>query len=400
MASAIYSISYLVSIYSRIWWPLVFSPLATLTIYYSLEKIKQGNIKWAWLMFAALTLALHGEPPNFTTLILIISAVVIFKLNWKNRHFLGAALMFLFSHITLVIFEFKHNFVITNAVNQILTKIADHAKTTVPVLNVIPQIIYSFARIIYPSGKPDTVYQIGWCQEYLLERISSIPMVLLIISVLVIFLFIIVSLAKFRHQSFGGQLAVIHLIILISGLTFFSFVSGTPIYEWFFYHLFPIFSFIWAIILLKIYRINKIAFWIILVTFILINFHAQITAKNSHSLTKKDQAVRFALKQIPPEANFSIDSLGRCFAWSGYRTLFIQHGRIPAKSYLDELFGSWLYPAELTNETPQWQIYFVDHEPYPFDDKTQEKYQQLKTSANFSGQFGEIEVFVTNLLPP
>lgn len=400
IAAAIYGFSYLTSIYSRVWWPLVFSPPATLAVYYGLWKIKQGYPKWAWPMFGALTLALHGEPPNLTTLILIIAAVVIFQLNWKNRHFLGAALMFLFSHITLIIFEFKHNFVITDSLSQMLSKIANPAITATPVLNVIPQILYSFARIIYPSGKPDTAYQIGWCQEYLLDRTTSIPLILLMASALILSLFIIISLIKFRHRSFGEQLAAIHMIILVAGLIFFSLVSDTPIYEWFFYHLFPLFSFIWAIVLLKIYRINRFWFWLALPAILLINFHAQIIAKNSHSLAKKDQAVEFALNQIPAEAKFSVDSIGRCLAWSGYRTLFIQHGRIPAKSYLDELFGSWLYPAELTNETPQWQIYFVDHEPYPFDDKTQEKYQIVKNASNASRRFGAIEVFVTNRLPP
>ncbi len=398
-ASAIYSFSYLISIYSRVWWPLVFSPPATLIVYYGLWKIKQGHSGWSWPMFAALTLALHGEPPNLTTLILIFTAVLIFKINWKNRHFIGAISMFLLSHATLIIFEFKHQFVISKAFVQMLTKLTSPVITEAPVANVIPQILYGFARIIYPSGKPDTVSQIGWCQEYLLERTLSIPMILLTISALIIFLFIIISLLKFRYQSFGNQLAAIHLIILISGLVFFSFVSGTPIYEWFFYHLFPIFSFIWAIALLKIHRIGRFWFWLVLPAILLTNFYTQIIAENSHGLAKKNQAVQFALKQIPPDANFSIDSLGRCLAWSGYRTLFIQHGRVPAKSYLDELFGSWLYPTELTNKIAEWQIYFVDHEPYPFDDKTQEKYQQLKASANFSGRFGAIEVFVANQLP-
>jgi len=394
-ASAIYSFSYLVSIYSRVWWPLVFSPLASLIVYYSLWKIKQGHSGWAWPMFAALTLALHGEPPNLTTLIIIVATVLIFKIHWKNRHFLGAALMFLFSHITLIIFEFKHNFIITNSLGQMLTKSVNPAITATPVLSVIPQILYGFTRIIYPSGKPDTVSQIGWCQEYLLERTTSIPLPLLITSALILFLFIIISLVKFRNQSFGNQLAVIHLIILVSGLIFFSFVSGTPIYEWFFYHLFPIFSFIWAIGLLKIHRISRIFFWLTLSAILLINFHTQIIAENSHGLAKKNQAVKFALSQIPAEAKFSIDSIGRCLAWSGYRTLFIQHGRIPAKSYLDELFGNWLYPAEMVNEIVERQIYFVDHEPYPFDTKTQEKYDRVKNSSIASRRFGAIEVFVT-----
>ena len=138
----------------------------------------------------------------------------------------------------------------------------------------------------------------------------------------------------------------------------------------------------------------------VLTTFLLINFNAQIIAKNSHSLAKKNQAVQFALKRISPNTDFSVDSLGRCLGWSGYRTLFIQHGRIPAKSYLDELFGSWLYPIELTNETTQRQIFFVDHEPHPFDAKTQEKYDRVKNSAITSHRFGAIEVFVANQLPP
>lgn len=400
IAAAISGFSYLTSIYSRVWWPLVFSPPATLAVYYGLWKTKRGYPKWAWPMFAGLTLALHGEPPNLTTLILIMTAILIFKINWKNRHFLGAALMFLFSHITLVIFEFKHNFVIANSLSQMLTKLTNPAIPITPVLSVIPQILYGFTRIIYPSGKPDTAYQIGWCPEYLLDRTTNIPVMLLMVSALILFLFITISLLKFRRKSFGNQLALIHLIILVFSLVFFSFVSGTPIYEWFFYHLSPTFSFIWALALLTIRRISRLGFWLILSSTLLINSYAQIIAENSHGLAKRNQAVEFALSQIPAEDKFSIDSIGRCLAWSGYRTLFVQHGRIPTKSYLDELFGNWLYPAELTNKTARWQIYFVDHEPYPFDAKTQDKYQMVKKASTASRRFGAIEVFITNRLPP
>lgn len=393
VASLLYSFSYLAAIYSRNWWPLVFSPLATLIVYYSLIKIINGKLRWAWPMFISLTLALHGEPPNLTTLFLILISIPIFKIKWRSSHFLGGLTLLIISHLTLLIFEFRHQFTITKALLALITKLGSPSLSNSPISLVIPQIIRSFARFIYPSGRLDTVFQIGWCPEYLQEIINSTPSWLNLLSALILILFILFTFRYFRHRALGYQLISLHLIILVISLLFFSVASGTPIYEWFFYHLFPIFSLIWAAVLVFLFSGHNKHFFLLpkfvatAVLFIVcgINFRAQLIAKNSHSLGFRQQAVNFAISSLPQNANFSIESIGKCFAWSGYRTLFIQKNRQPVNSYLDELFGSWLYPAEIKNIQPTWQAIFVDHE------------DNLKIhlpDTNLRARFGDIEVFI------
>jgi len=114
-ASALYATSFLTSIYSRIWWPLTFSPIATLLTYLSLSQMRKGKPWWSWPMFLSLTLALHGEPPNLTTLIVLIASFILLGVPWKNKHVVAGFLLLLLSHLPVLAFEFKHGFTTTQS---------------------------------------------------------------------------------------------------------------------------------------------------------------------------------------------------------------------------------------------------------------------------------------------
>lgn len=390
-ASLLYASSYLISIYNRIWWPLTFSPVATLLTYFSLLQMQQGKLLWAWPMFLSLTLALHGEPPNLTTLIVVIASFLLLGVPWKNKHVAAGCLLLLFSHLPVLVFEFKHDFTTTQSLIRFAQeKLASPPQET-PIGSVVPQIVSSLSRIIYPSGRLETSAQIGWCANYLSERMKTIPSIILVFSFLLLVSTITIALLSWKNRSFGFRLLSLHLVVLIGGLVFFSLASGTPIYEWFFYHLFPTFILLWSLAIWSVLK-RRIVLALTLITAIVsMNAHANLVATNPHGLFNRRQAMEYALSIIPKNEPFSIDSLGRCFAWSGYRTLSILEHRMPSKSYLDDLFGSWLYPMELYDETPRWAAIFVDHERYALDTKTVLRYRTATEHATTRARFGAIE---------
>lgn len=396
-ASLLYASSYLVSIYSRIWWPLIFSPIATLFTYFSLSQMRQRKLSWAWPMFLSLTLALHGEPPNLTTLIVVIASFLLLGVPWKNKHVIAGFLLLVLSHLPVLAFEFKHGFAITQSLTRFAQEKFFSPSQETPIGSVVPQIVFSLSRIIYPSGRLETSAQIGWCTNYLSERMKMIPSILLVFSFLLLVSTITIALSSWKNRSFGFRLLSLHLVVLIGGLVLFSFSSGTPIYEWFFYHLFPTFILLWSLAIWSVLKHRVILALLLIAAIISMNVHANLVATNPHGLSYRRQAMEYALSIIPNNESFSIESLGRCFAWSGYRTLSILENRMPSKSYLDDLFGNWLYPLELYGETPRWAVIFVDHERYPLDTETILRYRTATERATQRARFGVIEVLLQKI---
>lgn len=396
VASALYATSYLTSIYSRIWWPLTFSPIATLVVYQSLKRIKEGRVRWAWPLFVALTIAFHGEPPNATTILLIVLSFVIFKLPWKNPHVVGGSSFFILSHIPVALFDVKHDFVITKGLVHLVQSFAKTG-SAVSLTSITTPAIHALARFLVPSGRPDTIAQIGWCPEYLAERINGIPPWFFLLSTFLVIGFFIHTVRKFSKKSPGVQLIAMHIVILLGGLALFDVLSPTPIHEWFFYHLFPTSALLWAFVIVSATRSSPVFCVIAISGIVIINAWTIISSENSHGLGYRAKAVDFTLSVLPTDASFSVASIGRCFAWSGYRTLFVSRGRIPTKSYLDELFGGWLYPKELSDRQPLWRVTFVDHERYPLDAETVLRYRAATERATQRARFGAIEVLLQKI---
>ena len=215
---------------------------------------------------------------------------------------------------------------------------------------------------------------------------------ILIFAILVIML---IAIIESRHRALGRKILLTHLLISIAGIFFYQLLFPNYLHLWFFTVLFPAVTILSAIGFTAVAKRVRYPSVFLIGIIIVINVLMTLTTDNQLSLGYKLAAVKFAQSKITSVDRVEIRSIGNCFGWSGYRYLFTWIGHTPVKSYLDNLFGDWLYPAELTATPPTQIITFIDHEPRPFPRETQQLYEAAKTDSVSGARFGAIEVFIS-----
>src|SRR3989338_597740 len=116
LAAVFFTFSYLTVIYNRTWWPLTFSPLISLVSYLLIfQIIRTKNLKLTIPLAATMVVAAQTDPSNFSTLVLIVVLWFVYKLPIRNKYVIISLLIFILSHIPLVIFDLRHDFLNTKA---------------------------------------------------------------------------------------------------------------------------------------------------------------------------------------------------------------------------------------------------------------------------------------------
>ena len=199
-----------------------------------------------------------------------------------------------------------------------------------------------------------------------------------------------------RRRHLGFQIIASHLIIAVFGGVFFYnlFFPGQT-HEWFFYVLFPAFSFIIGLALSQLWRFSRPAAIVGLFAFIVINLHSFFNTSSDFGFQQKSQAIKFAISQVGSRP-FYLDSIGDCHSYEGSRFLFWLYGQEPAASYMDPVYGNWLYPQpSLTQDDLSTQVVLVSRA----DQASSEflaKYQAYLNLDPISRQFGAIQVLIIN----
>jgi len=235
--------------------------------------------------------------------------------------------------------------------------------------------------------------QIAPSAEYILTKYRTIPILALIGSVTVLISFFI-DLQKDK-KNLAKLIIGLHLIIALTGIAVQNVFFGNWNFEWLMQVLFPAYAIISAIILNKIISIKwlKIPLYLLIFTFILFSTKVILTSPNSYNLSDKTKAVKFAIQKVDKQP-FALDSIGKNFAWGGYRYLFYLYGHEPVKSYMDPVFADWMYPKEsLTKEHPPTVVAIMNPDFY-IDPLYWETYQRYLDKTITRKNFGRIEVLI------
>jgi len=342
-----------------------------------------------------MVVAVQTDPSNFSTLLLIVILWFLFKLPLKSKYTLGALLILLLSHIPLIIFDLRHDFLNTKA---LLKFFAGSTGAGINLdLNVLSETLLllprSFARFFWVFGEKDVAVQIAPSAEYILTKYRTIPILALIGSVTVLISFFI-DLQKDK-KNLAKLIIGLHLIIALTGIAVQNVFFGNWNFEWLMQVLFPAYAIISAIILNKIISIKwlKIPLYLLIFTFILFSTKVILTSPNSYNLSDKTKAVKFAIQKVDKQP-FALDSIGKNFAWGGYRYLFYLYGHEPVKSYMDPVFADWMYPKEsLTKEHPPTVVAIMNPDFY-IDPLYWETYQRYLDKTITRKNFGRIEVLI------
>lgn len=386
----IYVFSYLINIYDRITLTIYLGPILSLLTYLSLFKlIEEKQKKWLFILSGIFIFSTQ-EGSLISLIFLSIFSLIIFKVKYKLRDYLAPFLIYLATFLPLVIFNFRHQFQLTNGLITFFKLSGFNSKTLTFPFSYLSLMMKTFIRMLVPTGINDLNVQILPCKEYL-DHISKVtPSYYPIIGLFLLIIFIV--LRQIKKVNLGKKLIIIHLSIVTFGLLVYSIVNPGHLYEWFFVVLFPAYSFIIANLLYYLTnKVHKIIPLFLLTLFIFINLKFIITVNAAVGYKDKIAAVKYAASIINGK-DFDLEILGnRCNGY-GYRYLFTYIGKEPVKSYIDYQFAEWLYPKTQEKESTV-KIVLV---PLP-DLDTEElrsKYEDYKKEALQSKKFHNLEVLL------
>lgn len=394
-AAILYTFSYLVNIHNRAFNTLVMGPISALIVYLALYKIiKEKKINWVYPLAFALILAAQTDGSNLSLIVLTLFIWLIYQLPIRHHKVFRAIGIFLLSHITVLIFDIRHNFVATKALIRFFSFKRPSVINLKAFLEAILLLPRTLARIFFISGPVDLTKQILPCKKYLILIDRELPPAYLIFAWFILIFFVLSFFFK-RKKSFGLKIINLHLLVLFLGLLAYNLLLPSSGYEWFFVLFFPGFCLIAAYFFEFLWKgnhlLNKACVLGFLLIFSLSNFRTTLKATSSYGFKNKNEAVQYAVEQVEGR-DFYLESLGSCFRY-GYRYLFWLHGHEPAISYMDYLLAGWLYPKKPVRKKPETGVIIVNWE----DKETQgflEDYENYLKKTYERKTFGKIQILI------
>ena len=397
LAALFYTFSYLATIYNRTWWPLTFSPVISLLSYFLIfQIIKTRNLRMAVPLALLMVVAVQTDPSNFATLALIIILWILARLPLRSKFTLIALSILLLSHIPLLIFDIRHDFLNTKALIAFFSGktgagINFDLATIKETLLLLPR---SFTRFFWIFGNKDVAVQISPGTQYIAEKYAAIGTSTLLAGIFVLISFFI-SFLKNR-KNLAKLIISLHLTVAVLGIALQNFFFGNWNFEWTLQVLFPAYAIIAAATLRQIFlaRWTKIPVFLSILAFVIFSTKVIATSPNSYNLSDKTKAVKFSIEKVGKRP-FLLDSIGQNFSWGGYRYLFYLYGHEPVKSYMDPVFAGWLYEKQKIEINPEIAVVVINPDFY-YDEEFNLRYKTYLSQTIEKGKFGQIEVLIVD----
>lgn len=390
----IYTFSYLINLHNRTFNPLVTGSLLTLLVYLSLYNIiVNKKLNWIYPLSLTLSFASQTEGSHLSLIALTVFIWIIYKLPLKNQKVLKAIVIFLLSHITVLIFDLRHNFVVLKALLKFFSFKESSNLNFSRVFKSFPILARAFARIFFISGPADLTKQILPCQKYLDLTLKQLPTIMVVFSSLIMGIFLVFFIFS-KKPAFGLKIISIHLLIIFLGLFSYGLLLPGYAHEWFFVVFFASFCLMAAYFFDNIYRgslFNKFFVVFFLLVFAVSNLKTTLTANSSYGFANKNEAVLYALSQVK-DKDFYLESLGGCYRY-GYRYLFWLHHHEPTVSYMDYLLAGWLYPKKEIKELPKSGVVIVNWKDQEIPGFKEKYLEYLKKTVE-KKSFQKIEVLI------
>ncbi len=391
-ATIFYSFSTLIVIHNRTFNTLTLAPLLSLVVYYSLfQIIKKKKQDWIFPLTLAIILAIQSEGSGFSLALLTIIFWVIYRLPIKNKKTISAVLIFLLSHVTILVFEVRHNFRLTRNLIEFLGFSERGKINPLGAFSGLKLIPNTLSRILFLTGQNDISKQITPCPQYIIQNEKQIPLFIALFSITAL-IFFFLKLKKDK-KNFGLQIIGVHLLTMAAGLFFYNLFLPGYVFEWLLVIFFPGFCFLLAYFFANLWKkkILKLLITVVVLIFALYNFFLSLNLRNQYGFGQKQKAVKHALREIGSK-EFFLDSIGGCFGYGGYRYLFWLEGKEPTHSYMDATFGGWFYEVPRKN-APSLGVVMVNPADVERGNFYQTHQNYLKRSISRK-KFGKIEVLI------
>jgi len=205
-----------------------------------------------------------------------------------------------------------------------------------------------FGRFIWLPPKPDLFVEEGLCRELSSTRKNAYPE--MAILALLILAFFIYTNQKSRRDDNSKASRIVSGIFISSLLAVFFY--NRSFQEYYLSLLTPFLAVVLAVVAELFWQKKSLqpyvfSFFCLFLTFNLITL---FSADNSYSIPEKKETIQFVKNNLQG-ANYSLEALGDCPRFAGWRYLFEYYYARPATSYMDSYFG-WLYQDKNIQKSP------------------------------------------------
>lgn len=387
-----YSFSFYQNVFDRHYWGLMWDGLISLIVLYSLFQLLKNREKYIYLLAISLSFGFHTDSSILVLFLLTGSIWLIYKPIIRRKIVIFAIIIFLISFIPLLVFDIKHNFSNSKGIFQFIAEIKQGKKGIIPrdpiaVLTYLPQ---TLLRNFYVFGDTDLAKQYSYCPQYALGKLTQVPFLFVLL-----FFFSIGFFYYYQNQSpstkINGKIILILFISVYLGISIYGIFFKGDLFDHYLATLFPIYYLVLAVVLVNILKKGRIWLILLLIIFASVNLNLMLNAKHSFGFSEKEKSVKWAIDTVGNE-HFSLDVIGNCFRYNGYRYLFYLFGKEPVKSYVDANF-THLYDQLPAEKHPKLLVVFTNPD---FKETAEyfEEYQKYQNKLIKKAQFGRIEVLI------
>jgi 4-amino-4-deoxy-L-arabinose transferase-like glycosyltransferase len=405
ISSFLYATSFLVSFYERQFWNPSVIPLLSLFIGYFSYKILNNKVHLIPIVFFIIGMGSHA---HFSILIFLPFILYICWTKRKKisrRLFILTCILFLITQSSVIFFDIRHNFLNTKTFITLFFHNVNNVTIHTSLFDRFQMFFTTIARFIAIPPFADLFVESGQCKELLGIRKNPYPEVLCLSMVgLGLFMYKVIksstNVSKRIHLTrYIIGIKMTALLFIISCM-FLSLYDRT-IFEYYFLYLLPWLAIIFGLALDFIWMKkfgNYIVYIVLTMTFIM-NITTLFTSKYSFDYENKMKVIQYVKQNIGIQAHYSLEAIGDCPRFGGYRYLFEQFFTIPTTSYMDSYFD-WLYSDKLVKSKPDYVVLLSMIDPREENKTNIMKFQEEKMNflANYSKvsqkQIENVQVYI------
>lgn len=325
----------------------MFVPLIVLLMFTSLLLIKRSP--WWWLLYSATVGAIFET--DLAPLPLVLIGVWYFikgKYFLNKRLTLGCLAVFLLFYWPLLVFDYHHNF--SNL--TVLARYSQQAKQSGAKFDPkskLMSVADTMGRFWYlKPGAPNADELNIFCNS---QRTYPSPWVSGISAILLLY-FISTSIKT------GKRAHKMLVYFLVVSLGFYLIYTGGS-FEYYLHGFITLFTLTVGILVSQLNKKLQPAALILVAVILVLGFNTVLNSSDKYSLAPKKKLIAEVMSVVGPNS-FSIDQMGTCHIYEGWRYLFKIYGKTPSMSFTDQNFA-WLYPQEVNDGSLNYHVILSEY---------------------------------------
>lgn len=333
--------------YDQKYWNPMFVPLIVLLMFTSLLLVKKSP--WWWLLYAAIVGAIfETDLAPFPLIIIGVWFFIKGKYFLNKRLVLGCVLVFLLFYWPLLVFDYNHNWSNLTVLGRYNKQAKQFGAKFDPMSKLI-SVVDTMGRFwhlkpLRPNADELNIF-CNFQRTYSPPWLSGASLALLLY-----FMITSIKNGKNAHKLLVYLLAVsLGLYLIYTGGSFEYYLRG----------FITLFALAVGVLVGQLNKKFKPIAFVLVAVVLLTGFNTVVNSSDKYSLGSKKKLIA-EIMSVVGSNSFSIDQMGICHTYEGWRYLFKIYGKTPARSFTDQNF-SWLYPDEVSKGPVSYSVILSEY---------------------------------------